>query len=395
VVMDCVPRSLLRILLIIVVVTLSFAPSAQAGSQERVLYSFSGGADGGNPVAKLIFDKGGNLYGTTSNGGAYNAGTVFMLKPSLGRSTETVLYSFTGGADGGYPLADLAFDSRGNLYGTAMQGGASGLGVIFELSHSSAGSWTETVLHSFAGGYTDGTSPSAGLTPDQSGDFYGIAEAGQFSRGSAFKLTPSGGIWTYTVLVTWGSPAGLTFDSSSNLYGTTNGTQDGSVFEVLAPSYSTVDVVYAFVGGSDGANPMYGRLIFDAKGNLYGTTQQGGSGFGTVYEVAFNAGVWTESVLHSFARSNGAFPLCGLIFDPKGRLIGTTQEGGTYGLGTVFALAQNSTGRWIETVLHDFAGGDDGAYPINGVVLDSKGRIYGTAPYGGEHNAGVVFAIEP
>jgi uncharacterized repeat protein (TIGR03803 family) len=390
-----------------IVATLILVNASWAASKEKVLYSFTGGNDGGQPVAKLIFDKSGNLYGTTANGGAHNAGAVFKLAPSNGGWKETVLHSFTGGIDGAYPLADLIFDNAGKLYGTAAQGGADGFGVIFELAPNSGGGWTEVVLHSFTGPGSDGAVPVAGLIFDDKGNLYGTTESGGGnSFGAAFEVEHSRGGWSESELFQFYSYglyplAGLLIDKAGNLYGAAavgGAGGHGTVYQATLTNGSWVQTeLYGFTGGSDGNFPGYGRLVFDKAGNLYGTTEQGGvNDMGTVFELASKNGGWTETVLYNFTGDgDGAYPLSGLAFDLTGHLYGTTHQGGLGGYGTVFKLTPKSGGGWTERVFHSFTGRRDGAYPIADVVLDNKGRLYGTTPYGGRNNAGVVFVVEP
>ncbi len=273
---------------------------------ETVLYSFTGSpSDGAIPTAGLIADPAGNLFSTTHVGGASGDGTVFKLTRS---GTETVLHSFTGGGDGAVPIAGLIADAAGNLYGTTFTGGGSGCGgsgcgTVFKLTRSG----TESVLHSFTGSFGDGAGPDAGLIADAAGNLYGTTEFGGGSIGcrstigngcgTVFKLTPSG---TETVLYSFtgggdgAEPfAGLIADAAGNFYGTTSqggASNDGTVFK-LTPS-GTETVLHSFTDGSDGGFPLAG-LITDAAGNLYGTTSQGGggsgcgdSGCGTVFEIA-------------------------------------------------------------------------------------------------------------
>ena len=261
--------------------------------RETVLYSFTHGADGANPAAGLIRAQG-NLYGTTFWGGVYDYGTVFELS-STGQ--ETVLYGFTGGNDGGNSGAGLIRDAQGNLYGTAESGGdmsscdGLGCGVVFKLSSTGQ----ETVLHSFTGG-ADGAIPYAGLIRDAQGNLYGT--------------TGYGG------------------DMSS-----CSGNGCGVVFKLSSTGKETV--LYRFKGGADGAGPTAG-VIRDAQGNLHGTTWGGGAyGKGTVFELSPTG---KETVLHSFAGADGANPEAGVIEDTNGNLYGTTSFGSAYSNGVVFEL---------------------------------------------------------
>ncbi|HEY3778600.1 MAG TPA: choice-of-anchor tandem repeat GloVer-containing protein [Rhizomicrobium sp.] len=338
---------------------LALAALALPGSSQakfRVLYTFKGGSDGSGPVASLIRDAAGNLYGTTEYGGTSGFGTVFRFAPD---GTETVLYSFAGGEDGAYPAAALIMDGSGNFYGTTVGGGnggceGEGCGTVFKLAPDG----TETVLHAFAGG-SDGSGPAAGLIMDISGDLYGTTAAG-------------GGTGCYS-------------------YGC------GTVFKLAPDGAETV--LYAFQGGSDGGNPSAG-LIADKSGNLYGTTQYGGTGgivsAGTVFEVTPDG---QEKVLWDFCSKDscedGEFPVAGLIRDKAGNLYGTTTWGGI--VGTAFKLAPDGT----LATLHGFTDDPDGANPFGGLVMDKAGNLYGTTESGGKEcgdygsSCGIVFRIAP
>jgi uncharacterized repeat protein (TIGR03803 family) len=264
-----------------------------------VLHNFNNnGTDGAWPLAGLIFDAARNLYGTTSSGGTYGGGTVFELTPAAdGVWTEKVLHSFDNGTDGANPYAGLIFDAAGNLYGTTFYGGTYNYGAVFELTPAGGGVWTEKVLHNFNYNGTDGALPYAGLIFDAARNLYGTTlEGGTYYSGTVFELTPAaGGVWTEKVLHNFnnngtdgGTPyAGLIFDAARNLYGTTAGGgtyYSGTVFRVNANG-GRVQVLYSFGNGTDAANP-YAGLIFDAAGNLYGTTFYGGTyNYGTVFKI--------------------------------------------------------------------------------------------------------------
>jgi uncharacterized repeat protein (TIGR03803 family) len=232
----------------------------------------------------LIFDSTGNLYGTASAGGKPGgSGTVFRLtRGANGKWKTKVLHSFSGGKDGGNSRASLIFDSVGKLYGTTSIGGTKDLGTVFELMPSTNGNWKEKVLYSFRGG-TDGSGPLARLIFDSAGNLYGTTESGgnPYDNGTVFQLKPgTNGKWTEIVLYRFsnegnGPAAGLIFDSAGNLYGTTY--WSGAVFE-LVPEKGEWDeiVLHFFTGGTDGARPK-GDLIFDSSGNLYGTASSGGN----------------------------------------------------------------------------------------------------------------------
>jgi uncharacterized repeat protein (TIGR03803 family) len=361
--------------LTIVIATLTLARGA-AGSQldgesdragvYKTLHLFTWAK---NPSGNLIFDVAGNLYGTTQDGGSGKCpggcGAVWRLARNPKATwTVSILHAFTG-ADGSGPAAGLIFDAAGNLYGTTSGGGADGYGVVFELTPNPDGTWTESVLHSFTGG-ADGALPFAGLIFDTIGNLYGTTYYGPLGCagltdgcGTVFRLTPNpDGTWTESVL-------------------------------------------HSFTEGAGGGNPAAG-LIFDAAGNLYGTTNFGTSGpgnLGTVFKLTPNPdGTWTESVLHSFTGADGAVPDAGLIFDAAGNLYGTTSSGGISiacididGCGVVFKLSPTSTG-WSETVLHTFIG--FGSTPRGGVIFDQAGNLYGTTSDGNPaFDYGLVFEI--
>jgi uncharacterized repeat protein (TIGR03803 family) len=265
------------------------------GKKETVLYSFAGKPDGSDPEADLASDSSGNLYGTTSQGGANSNGTVFKLTPPAklnGPWTESVLYSFGTGTDGQIPVAGVSLDKAGNLYGTTSAGGAYGYGTVFQLTPGTV--WKENILHSFQNG-NDGSVPYAGLIADKSGNFYGAAtQGGANGGGTTFELTPSGSGWTFAVIYSvpgWGisgSFRNLVLDSSGNLYGTTHCDGDdssGTVYE-LTPSSGTwkYNLLYSFTGGTDGLY-SYSNLVL-REGSLYGTTAYGGSqAAGVIFEV--------------------------------------------------------------------------------------------------------------
>jgi uncharacterized repeat protein (TIGR03803 family) len=326
--------------------------TAANGWSECAAYGFKGGKDGAAPYGGLIFDASGNLYGTTSSGGAYGGGTVFKLIPSSGcNRTKTVLYEFGNGQDGNYPAAALIFDRSGSLYGTTQAGGTNGFGTVFKLQLTS-GKWAEDVLHNFTG--TDGSSPWDSVTFDHAGNLYGTtATGGKYNFGVVFQLSPtSGGRWSE-------------------------------------------HVIHTFTGGADGSEPQAG-VVFDVAGNLYGASVYGGThSGGNIFELAKQPDQsWKETVLYNFTGgADGASPWDTPIFDSAGNLYGTAYEGGV-SYGTVFKLARTSYG-WKETVLYTFQGGRSGRCPVGGVVRDSEGNLYGTALRGGANNRGLVFELTP
>jgi hypothetical protein len=380
------------------------SPPAQKGGSwtETLLYEFQGkGAnDGESPNSGLIMDKSGNLYGLTAYGGTGNCmllgrsagcGTVYKLSPPKqkgGAWTETILYSFPNATQGYVPIGDLVFDSAGNLYGSTLFGGTKGTtcdpdyggqcGVVFELSPSKTkgGKWMQKVLHGFASG-TDGANPNGGLVLDGKGDVYGTTygggnESGQCGTGgcgTAFELKPpatKSGAWTEKVLHRF--------------------------------NYNT----------SDASNPTAGFVI-DLKGDLYGTSMSGGLGpGGTVFRLSPSSkkpGTWTETILHGFNGTEGGYdPEGALIFDASGNLYGTTNVGrGGSQRGNVFQLKPPSVKNraWTLNTIHGFTGIPDGENPTSRLISDKTGNLYSTTQYGGDGSGcsftgcGVVFEVSP
>ncbi|MBV8977141.1 MAG: hypothetical protein JO261_06610 [Alphaproteobacteria bacterium] len=340
------------------------------------------------------------------------AGTLAALAVAGTTDARTsVLYHFAGGGDGANPAASLIQDSKGNFYGTTYAGGGTGCGgggcgTVFKFSADG----TENVLYAFQGG-SDGRNPWCTLVEDEDGTLYGTTiYGGNNDLGTVFKLVPDG---TETVLHSFAgrkdgnSPQrGLIRDKKGNLYGTTllggsagctAGFGCGTVFR-LAPNGNET-VLYAFTGGRDGAYP-YASVVLDQVGNLYGTTSQGGSngcdhsGCGVVFKLGPQR---LLTVLHTFAGGNdGASPIASLRRDKAGNLYGTTSGGGPYDLGIVFKLQPDGT----ETVLHTFAGGSDGAYPEANLIQDRVGNLYGTTVGANSANncppdCGTVFKLAP
>ena len=303
------------------------------------LASFTGN-NGSAPVGSLVRDSAGDLFGATQYGGSSGDGTVFEI--AAGSSAVATLGSFSY-SNGAFPNG-VALDSAGNLYGTTQSGGSSGYGTVFEIA---AGSNTITTLANFS--YGNGSAPSGGVVLDGAGNLFGTTQYG----GSSY---------------------------------------DGTVFEIAAGS-NTITTLANFTG-DNGANPS-GEIVLDSAGNLYGTTQGGGSSYdGTVFEIA--AGSNTITTLASFNDSNGSDPTGGLILDRAGNLYGTTTYGGTFGEGTVFEIAHGTT---TITSLASF-NYTFGAYPVGGLALDSVGNLYGTTEYGGDYDGdgnsdrdGIIFAI--
>jgi hypothetical protein len=377
---------------LILALILVFTSTSQAAQwTEKVLYSFQGSPDGAVPAGGVVFDKSGSLYGATTYGNQYGElGTVYELSPPAKKGdpwTESLIYSFlgkTGYNDGMIPVGGLVIDNSGNLYGTTAYGGTGGCillgilygcGTVYELSppQQKGEQWTETILYSFQSG-NDGYFPWGDLTFDKAGNLYGATD---FGGGKGNTCNP--------------------------YYGGNCGT----VFKLSPPKQKggqwTEHVLHSFAGGHDGANPN-GGLAIDAHSAVYGTTFYGGYlggfycqkvGCGTVFRLdppRKKGGTWTEKRIHTFKDGNDSVhPLAGMIFGTDGRLYGTTFSGGT-----VFSLAPPSrkSGRWKETILYTFGGGNGDIDPQDALLFDTKGNLYGTASYGGQ-TSGEVFQMTP
>ena len=337
-------------------VVYELSPRAGGGWSERVQYSFTG-TGGRNPEGALTFDAAGNLYGTTAAGGANNnSGTVFELSPKAGAWTEKVLYNFgANSTDGQFLYGGVTLDSAGNVYGVTGSGGTSGFGTVFELSPSSSGTWTETILLNFDS--TNGAYPQGTLIFDTAGNLYGTTgRGGAAGNGVVFELSPSsGGGWTETILYDFNSSkgpvspaAGVIMDSAGNLYGTGSG---GGAFNVgaafkLSPSGGTwtETTMYSFITGSRGDGNLAHGLTMDSAGNFYGTTAEGGSnvcqrGCGIVFKLTPSGNSWTETILHRFGSgTDGHDPRSEVVVDAAGNVYGTATAGGAFGVGMVFEI---------------------------------------------------------
>lgn len=364
-----------------------------------VLHEFEGGQkDGADPVASLVRDSAGNLYGTTVEGGdpacgVVGCGVVFKITPE---GKETVIYAFTGGADGATPVAPLIRDSEGNLYGTTEAGGdlsctggnGFGCGTVFEIDAPGK----EKALYSFRGG-NDGSIPEAGLIRDAEGNLYGTTYYGGVSdAGTVFEVTPKGEerlLHTFTGSPDGANPWAAVTIAAGKIFGTTSegGAYGvGSVFEIEG---TTESVFYSFDSLNDeGFNPK-GLLV--VNGELYGANVSGGSSpcfCGTLFNINLSG---DETTLHIFTGPDGVNPEAGLVRDSAGNLYGTTLEGGSYADGTIFEL--DTSGNL--TVLYSFAGGADGGLPRAGLLLDKAGNLYGTTTVAGSYGWGTVFKLAP
>jgi uncharacterized repeat protein (TIGR03803 family) len=413
-------------------------PPAAGATSYQTLYSFAGASDGVSPDAGLIADSAGNLYGTTESGGTSNDGTVFALTPPStpgGTWTEKLLYTFTGDADGSRPQAALVAGPGGILYGTTEEDGATQFGTVFALSPPAAGSilWTKTILWNFTGG-NDGGYPydGAALIIDSACILYGTTlRGGTKSDGTAFMLKPpavAGKPWTETVLHSFQGGkdgyfpvGGLLMGAGGALYGTTEAggaKSNGTLFRLTPPSAGkktwTKTTLHSFAGGKDGSSP-YSTLIADATGALYGTTYFGGGssacgsfGCGTVYRlsppVTGSAG-WKATILHPFqSGADSEYPEAGLVADASGTLYGTTFGAYPDRLGAAFKLTPPQPGatKWNETILHAFAGKPDGNSPEGWLLAGPGGVFYGTTTQGGGGGAGIcgrgcgsIFSVTP
>ena len=355
--------------LVLFAVTLAFAASAWAVGKETLIYSFDNyTGDGFYPYAGLVADKAGNLYGTTYQGGANNLGSVFELKLSGGVWSETLLYSFAGGTtDGEYPVySPLVFDAAGNLYGTTEYGGSSSCncGTVFELTKSGS-KWKETVLHAFLGSsQKDGYFPQAGLSLDSTGNLFGTTQYGGVNnQGSVFQLQPSKTSWKYKM-------------------------------------------IHSFSATNGGAYYPVGGITQGADGYYYGTTYYGGFAYnaGTIYRMFLARNSWvTQNVFYFLEGGDGIYPDSSLAMDAKGNMYGTTYYGGageacSGGCGTVYKLTLGKNNTYAQSVIYSFqAGVKDGENPYYGagVTLDANGDLYGTTYFGGStENAGTVYELK-
>ncbi len=386
--------SLTRALLAVAATTILLAAAAPAAAYS-VIHSHLSGPE--YPVASLILDGSGNLYGTTYVGGTSNMGTVFSVK--MDGTGFQLLHEFTGWtSDGIYPAASLILDGSGNLYGTTEYGGTSYVGTVFRVKTDGTGF---QLLHEFTGGASDGRDPRASLILDGSGNLCGTTLlGGTLGVGTIFSVKTDGTgfqlLHTFVGGASDGSypAASLILDGSGNLYGTTyygGASNLGTVFSMKTDG-TGFHLLHTFTGGaSDGRNPR-ASLILDGAGNLYGTTWGGGtSDAGTIFSVKTDGTGF--QLLHSFAggASDGNYPAASLILDGSGYLFGTTEQGGASNFGTVFGVKTDGTGFQL---LHSFAGGpSDGSYTFASLILDGS-DLYGTTLQGGTSDAGTVFRVK-
>ena len=364
--------------------------------------------EGETPEAGLIADTAGDLFGTTVYGGAHGAGTAFELaNTGTGyASTSTTLVSFSN-TSGYNPHGSLITDAAGDLFGTTFTGGVFGDGTVFEIANTGTGyASTPTVLASFNG--TNASGPQGSLFIDAAGDLFGTSVGGgAVGYGAVFEIANSGTGYASAPITlasfngTNGAYpyAGLIADAAGNLFGTTDGggtNNEGTVFEIarISGGYASGPTTLVSFNAMDGAGP-YDALIADAAGDLFGTTQGGGANAaGTVFEIVKTGGSYasTPATLVTFNGTNGAYPKSGLIADAAGNLFGTTQSGGANGYGTVFEIV-NNVGSYAGTPITVFSfNGLDGAAP-NGLIADAAGNLFGTASIDGTNAQGTVFEL--
>src|SRR6476620_4272197 len=336
---------------------LFFCAVGLQASTTEIIYSFAGDEGGEYTDTDVAIDAAGNLYGTSVLGGESGGGTVWQLSNVGGSWVHTVLYSFTGGRDGGEPYKGVTLDAAGNLYGTAVTGGSGscegGCGVTYKLTKSGS-TYTQSVIHAFTGG-VDGSGPGARVAVDNRGNVYG--------------MTPTGGA---------------------------NGL--GTIYALHAKSNGSwaFRVIHTFTGGSDGSSGSAGKLLLRG-GRVYGAATTGGaSSSGTIFELTpTETGEWDFKTIYAFQGApDGVFPYGALLFDPAGNLYGTTYYGGTNGLGAIYRLSPDGAGGWSESVLYSFRSGTDGNSSISNLVSDAAGNLYGTTSEGGL-GSGAIFELSP
>jgi uncharacterized repeat protein (TIGR03803 family) len=399
-----------------------------SSAKYKVLYRFTGGADGHQPAPGLIQDATGALYGATTFGGGAAAsgggccGTIFRFDPAT--RNKTVLYTFLGGSDGQEPSSPIE-DKTGALYGTTYSGGDNNNdGTVYKLTPSSAG-YSESILYRFKGGI-DGANPSSALKANQWGGLFGVTvHGGTNGLGTVFRLTPTSSGYVETILYSFkGGRDGATpratilMGAAGDLYGTTleggggqclgieNGPAGcGTVYELVRSSGYAERVLYRFQGGLDGANP-YGGIIADSHGSLYGTTGNGGSftgcvpdaggkGCGTAFKLTRTNRGYAEIILHRFKSVRGGHgPGGNLVIGSNGQLYGATLVGGEERWGTLFALTPTSKA-YQETVLYTFTGLSDGANPLGSLTIANNGDLVGTTQGGGTSGDGTLFELAP
>jgi len=396
--------------LIVLVSTMAPRHAGAAAPGVRVLYSFSGGADGQNPDCELIADNLGSIYGTTVEGGLYSSGTVFELTTTPVH--HAVLYNFTGGSDGAQPYGGLVMDGFGNLYGVTKAGGNSscpgGCGVIYELKKS-GNTYSYVTLHAFTGG-RDGSNPVGQLViyqyhPDKFALYGTTTTGGTQAFGTVYELKQDDSAsWKLSVLHTFtggqdGAGGTSLWETHRHLFGVSSvggANANGSIFDLAVSAGSwQFGNYYSFVGPNDGASPVGGVTSFET---FYGSAYSGGTyGQGTIYEFQWGSGA---KAIHNFTGlSDGGNPLAHPATDDSGLLYGTTSSGGdpNCNCGTIFRLSANGKGGWTFNTAYQFPGAPGPGRARNGLyVFGGIGNtMYGTTVDGGESNHGTIYQFMP
>jgi uncharacterized repeat protein (TIGR03803 family) len=408
-------KSTLARTLTVTLLAFGLVPAAWGASKLKVLHNFGAPEDGNDPSGPPLLDGKGNLYGATSGGpGMYGNGTVYEVSPRAnGTWKEVILHNFTSGSGGAGPWGSLVRDGSGHLYGT-MPLGTANIGGVFSLTPGSHG-WVYSVL------YTESSGP--GLLLDNLGNLYGEMGDGENKGGAIAELSPGSNGWAYTQLYSFcgqyscldgvGPPAPPIWDGKGNLYGTTvyggntpsycsaGGNGCGVIFE-MTPNRDgtwTYHVLHRFAAfPTDGQRPFAG-LVMDTAGNFYGSTALGGvHNQGTVFKFAFSSDHWKKTVLYNFPHcADGCYPGYAMVFDKAGNLYGAANGGladcDGYDCGVVFKLSPQAGGTWTYSVVHKFTAAD-GEYPL-GLVIDSKGNLFGTTQSFGKYHFGTAFEIIP
>ena len=382
-------------LVLVLAISLVLVQSAQAQSFS-VIHNFTGGADGANPLNGLMMGAAGYMYGTTSAGGAHNNGTVFRIAPT---GILQTIYAFEGGADGSAPQSFLIEDSQGRLYGTTSAGGAYGGGTVFRITNN-----TKTILHSFGSGTDGSTPLGGLVFDHAGNLYGTTSAGGANGNGTVFMLSPSGIILRETVLYSFGTGAdgavpyaGVTLDSSGDVLGTTSAGGSGgygTIFELNKQHSWAETVVYNFQNQNDGGVP-YAGLIADGHGNFYGAATEGGSqGGGSIFELTPAGSGWNFTAIDSLAGWGISGTFRNLMLSSSGTLYATTHCDGQDSAGTVYELVPGTGGTWTYTQLYSFTGGTDGLYSFSNLVMFAN-RLYGTTNQGGAYGYGDVFAVFP
>jgi uncharacterized repeat protein (TIGR03803 family) len=405
--------------IIVLAVALVSVSQLPGQAKLKILHNFGSGTDGNVPAGPLSLDAHGNLYGITRGGpGQYGYGVAFQLTPQKkGGWGEKVIQTFAGGNGGSAPWGGLTLAASGTLYGT-LQGSSADIGAVFSLSRGTSG-WNYNILYTAGTDRPDGP----GVALDSLGNLYGEIGDGQNSLGALGELSPGSDAWNYTQLYNfcpqycpdgWGPPAPPIWDKSGNLWGaTTYGgitqtpcftTEGCGVIYEMTPNGDgtrTYSAIHQFASSSTDGQEPYGGLVMDASGNFYGSTWLGGAyNQGTIFKLSNVDGTWQETILYDFPSCpQGCMVEGTLARDKAGNLYGTAAGGKNscagYACGVIFKLAPQSNGTWKYTVLYNFSETSGGLQPFYGVILDSKGNLYGVTSSFGKYNEGTAFELTP